>query len=175
MTDGRPRPPGTNGRGRPEKTMEDRTSFIAHQHPYTASLFGLGYPVGSIVRIGDHAAKVTGNRFIRFDEEVVGMYEVSADYLAGVDAEQAARALRFDEHFIGLLPVSAALMPMGRPLASKTGVTGATCAVHRDRRDLIFTRLLPHETVPVLRMKRERATAGLLAGARAWNATNITV
>lgn len=155
--------------------MEDRTLFIAHQHPETASLFGLGYPVGSIVRIGDHVAQVTGHRFIGLDDDGVAMYEVSTEYLAGARAEQAARALRFDEHFIGLPPVPLAQMPTGRPLASKTGANGATCAVHRERRELAFTRLLPHQTVPVLRMKRERATAGLLAGARAWDATNIAV
>lgn len=138
-------------------------------------MFGIGYDVGEVVRADDRVAKVSGRRFVGLDEEGVGMFEVTAEHLAGAEAEQAARALRFDQHFVGLLPVPAALAPTTRPLASKTGASGAVCAVHRERRDLIFTRLLPHPTVPVLRMKRERATAGLLAGARAWDKTTIAV
>lgn len=153
----------------------EHVSFIGHQHPLTASMWGIGYAVGEVVQVGDRVAKVTGRRFVGLDEEGVGMFEVTAEHLAGAEAEQAARALRFHEHFIGLLPVPAALVPTTRPLASKTGTNGTVCAVHRERRDLIFTRLLPHPTVPVLRMKRERATAGLLAGVRAWDKTTIAV
>lgn len=153
----------------------ERETFIARQHTLTASMWGIGYDVGEVVRADDRVAKVSGRRFVGLDDEGVGMFEVAAEHLAGAEADQAARALTFDQHFIGLLPVPSALAPTARPLASKTGANGAVCAVHRERRDLIFTRLLPHPTVPVLRMKRERATAGLLAGARAWDKTAIAV